>query len=183
MTERNDNPYASPQGKDEPPAVSSSAYREGKFVVTHNKAQMPQRCWICNQPGRNQWNIAMLGAFTTEGIKNLAVTGFRCDKHERRIKIAGRLEIGVAVLVISLAMGIGTLVSRLRLAEAIGVVLLVSLLGFYFLVAHRIKKWVGASLTTIEFRRGSIRLRGAGQPFLDSLPDHPVGPHSDNPTM
>lgn len=160
------------------PVGSGTAWSEGKRVVTRDKAELPSRCYKCNEPATGPalkrkvyWHHPAFFVLIFAGLliyviaamivrKNGVVDIHLCDRHQRlrRNFIAGAWS----------AFGLSILIFVIGCAEHQGIVIT---LGFFVFLASIIIGIIGVPVARpARIKDGTIWLNGSGQKFRESLP-------------
>lgn len=177
------NPYAPPAA--ELRLVSAElCWRDGRHVVLRRGGDLPPRCLHCNAPGlpsararayswHSPWlylllpvNILLYAVVALLARKTVKLHPVLCDLHRRAQRRFWLLCFGL------MTGGFGLLYAAtpgqgLDESQAMAALLLSPLL---LLLAIVIAAWKLGQLTTTRIDADCVRLRGAGKPFLDSLP-------------
>lgn len=180
MTEDKNNPYASPLAEEELPAFSHETYRDANRVVTGQCSVLPKRCWLCGKQGLHKRELSATGWISTSGMGNVAVHCWVCDAHRNslNLRVMYRLVAYTIIPAIGIAVGIA-IGAAFRSPTPFFLCLLLTLVACVY-ASIRIDVWAGRPPEISRIKSGAVWLRGAGQPFLDSLPDRPVESLSDD---
>jgi len=141
-------------------------WRDGRQLVFHSATPFPDRCIYCNASAngyRHRGSVfwAPTGRLVMASRRIEILFGL-CDRHRRlreRITLAAWLTVlcGIGIFVVCFAYGDSL---------AFG--------GFFiFLVGLCFAQYAKSFVNATKIVDGVIRLRGAGKPFLASLPDWP----------
>jgi len=171
------NPYASPEAEDELVAVEFETYRQGDLVVAQPHSALPARCTVCNQPASNERVLTAHGWISTSGLTNVSVRWFVCNKHHGRLAGAKAARILTIVLCIVAAWVVAVQLGSILPADMWNLIpfatlAIASFAGRY--IFSRLHAWAGQPLAIHTAKPGEVHLRGAGEPFLQSLSDYRV---------
>lgn len=184
-----DNPYAPPTAELRL-ASNEHCWRDGRHVVLRRGGDLPHRCLRCNRPGlprargstyswHSPWlfvliplNIIVFAVVALLVRRSVKLHPVLCDSHRRELRrdwilCLALLAAGLLLLAAGLP-GSGPGSPAGAGALVVAPVLL--------LLAIVVAAWKLGQLTVTRIDRHWVRLRGAGQPFLDSLPPWDVPP-------
>lgn len=179
---RHDNPYAPPAAELRV-ASPEQCWRDGRHIVLRRGGDLPERCLRCNRPGLprlrgstyswlSPWyfvliplNILVFVLVALLVRKTVRLHPVLCSAHRRERRRDWMLFL---VLMVGgfLALA-GALSARGTGAPEVAALALAPLLLALAIVLAARKL---GELTVTRLDQDWVRLRGAGQPFLDSLP-------------
>jgi hypothetical protein len=163
------------------PPVADGIWRDGPFLVLAKGTRMPARCCVCNAPvERNfvqrtlKWIppqhrshvggvSGLIGSAIADSYSQFIVVQIaRCPDHarERGPKLIGLIIIGVSILSILLAIGVG---------PRDGTIFFVA--GFVGIAAGIVIMSLPPKIRVDEFRSGCAWIKGFGEPYLAALPE------------
>lgn len=174
--------YATPQGL---VPVNGILVKNG-LICGDSHMDLPERCVICNAPSKNMlekklwWHHPAIIALILLNLliyaivalcvrKSGTVNYYECDAHRQRRRRWALIAALLALLGVGVGIGTGVLVANRVIAEdyvGIGIIagVLMALLALIFGIVKG-----SAPLKPKYIDRTSMHLKGAGQPFLDSL--------------
>jgi hypothetical protein len=188
------NPYAPPAAESLPILLPKTEtgyfYRDGKFLVVSNHAELPSRCLLTNQPvGEGGWRKSVAISWTPPWLYVTLLAGALiaiilililqkkakityCLSPEGRGRIGRKKTIGWLLLAGAIALVFaafnlpdGSALTGISIIAAL-VALITSLV--FFAIANPIK--------AVKYRDGWFRVKGCSPEFLDSLPTMPGSP-------
>lgn len=177
------NPYAPPAAELRLASVEH-CWRDGRHLLLRRGGDLPPRCLHCNAPARpsgrahayawhSPWlyllvplNLPLYAVVALLARKTVKLHPALCVFHRRQQRRYWRL------CLVLMAAGLGLLLAATPGDGAAtpwsGAALLLSPL--LLLLAIVIAAWKLEQLGTVRIDTDCVRLRGAGRPFLDSLP-------------
>jgi hypothetical protein len=160
----------------------TSACRDGKILIVHNGVRLPKRCVKCShpagvsfqktfnwRPGHEHVLSFLFGAIARNHMQKprTATLGYSLCAWHQSMKIACRI-LGILAIIGGFGLFVvGTLAPREMFTGAVPVSFVTMLLG-------AISTAFGMStLSVMKIDGRYVWLRGAGRPFLDTLPELP----------
>lgn len=180
---RADNPYAPPVAELRIDSAEH-CWRDGRHIVLRRGGDLPHRCLRCNRPGRprprgntyswhSPWyfvliplNILVFAVVALLVRKTVKLHPVLCDDHRRERRRDWML------FLVLLAGGLLALAAALPARGAGGApeMAALAMAPLLLVLAIVLAAWKLGELTVTRIDQDWVRLRGAGQPFLDSLP-------------
>ena len=193
MSDIETNPYAAPVAQALPPLLPTSAsgyfYRDDKYLVVSNHAELPHRCVLTNQPvAPDGWRKPVAIAWTPPWVFVTLLAGALVALIlilvlQKKAKITyslspegrGRIQKKKITGWLLLLGSIGLFVAAFNLTDQsmVGISVVAGILS---LLASLIVFSVANPVKAVKFRDGWFRLKGCSPEFLDSLPPMPSSP-------
>ncbi len=167
------NPYAAPSGAAEyqlPTDPGVGVWRDGKAIVVHVDAKFPPRCLKTNDPSELEhtqkitWSY-MFDWWQRRNYFSYALASYLW-KRNRLIR-----QIGIILMVLGLLLFIGSFLLARVDADYGTVAFFISLVSFV-IGWNTVTRW-GNYLKFVKANKSYLWLKGAGRPFIESLPQWP----------
>ncbi|MBC8003623.1 MAG: hypothetical protein H7X97_13640 [Opitutaceae bacterium] len=193
MSDIDTNPYAAPVAQALPPLLPTTAtgyfYRDDKYLVVSNHADLPHRCVLTNQPvAPDGWRKPVAIAWTPPWVFVTLLAGALVALIlilvlQKKAKITyslspegrGRIQKKKMIGWLLLLVAIGLFVAAFNLDDEsmLGISVMA---GILTLLASLVLFSVANPVKAVKFRDGWFRLKGCSPEFLDSLPAMPSSP-------
>ncbi len=194
MSDIDTNPYAAPVAQALPPLLPKAAtgyfYRDDKYLVVSNHAELPHRCVLTNQPvAPDGWRKPVAIAWTPPWVFVTLLAGALVALIlilvlQKKAKVTyslspegrGRIQKKKMVGWLMLLGAIALIVGGFNVPEGSGLTVFAMLGGILVIVVSLIFFSIANPVKAVKFRDGWFRLKGCSPEFLDSLPPMPSSP-------